>query len=127
MFGVVFAGLQLGVNEGSLGERLGQEQVSNAGRFVRNHLPEFLVEHLITEFAGKCIRRCTGLFGFQSDFSCAVKLCYEHIKKATKFVGGLLYGIGPVDSGIKGYNLSAVRQIIGRYATLAHVSETGGM
>ena len=127
MFGVVFARLQLGVNEGSLGECLGQEQVANAGRFLCNRFPEFLVEYLITEFADKCIWSCTGLFGFQADFSSAIKLCYVDVKKAAILVGSLFYGIGPVDSGIEGYNQSAVRQIIGRYATLAHVSETGGM
>jgi hypothetical protein len=127
MFGVVFARLQVGVNEGSLGERLGQEQVANAGRFVRNHLPEFLVEHLIAEFADKCIWRCAGLFGFQLDFSSAVELCYEDIKKAAKFVGSLFYGIGPVDSWIETYNSSIVRQVIGHDATLGHFSKTGSV
>jgi len=124
MLGVVFARLQLGINEGCLGERLGQKQIANASRFARNRLPKFLIEHFVAECANKRVRRRAGFLGLQSDFNMIVALRNEDVKKAAIFVGSLFYCTGLVESCIKGYNSTAIRQVIGRDTALGHLSET---
>lgn len=108
MLSVIFARLQFGVNEGCFGERLGQEQIANAGRFLCYRFPEFLVEHLVAEFANNRVWQRAGFLGFQSDLNEVGAMRDEDVKKAAIFVGSLLYGIGPIESGIKSYNPGAV-------------------